>query len=356
MRTFTSFPTGQFTCESLIEQDGPRVCTDVRMPNHAVSLECPLTCAKANGALAIEQRPTDHQCFQTCATLDPTTCQDWRDRTFRVGGCAVSCTPALKLLYRPDLQCKHSIAAGDRVELESGRRGCVESVLSPSAIVKVGGNSQAVKVESLLLAQSGPCATPLTAEAAPFSSLQAVINGPTQVSAKSCEPVTLDAYQSTNSGPASLLSYQWQLPALPALDKGEFDLQSPTLSFRHLSPATYTFGLTASNGTHRVQATEFKMVVVQDSIPLVTLACPKSVCIHAQPDEYKIHVDLYDQTVLMLDVGLASECDAFRLTSGENSLPIEWKQSESAANEQWKPLQVRRDIYCSCYLLRVFRF
>ena len=321
----------------MIAQEGVRVCTDVRMPNHVLSLECPATCAKANGALLLEQRPTDDPCFETCAD-QPETCQEWLNMTYTVGGCASKCTTELKLLYRPDVACEHAVVIGDSVVVKSGSPGCVESVLSPSAIVNVGDESQTVKVADLLLAGTAyeECVAQEPVEAAILNSLQAVINGPTRVSAKSCDPVTLDAYQSTNYGPTSALTYLWKVPV--ALRGDELDVSTPLLSFKYLEPKRYVFGLTVSNGTHHAKAADFKMVVVPDFVPVVTLACPKSVCAHTATAEYEIKVSLNEQIMLMLDVKLATECDSLsRMQNGGMLFPIDWTQLQ---RRTWQPQQV----------------
>ena len=328
------------------------MCTDVRMPNHVLSLECPATCAKANGALMIEQDSIDHECLKSC-TGEPETCQDWLNMTYRVGGCATGCTPDFKQFYRPNLDCKHTIAVGDLVSVvpTSGpdAEGCVISVLGSVALVNIGQVSKTANINRLLLSRRAhpKCLQQQPTkpvEAPPANSLQAVINGPTQVSAKSCDPVTLDAYQSTNYGPASALTYLWKVPA--ALANETTFLRSPTLTFKTLPPGSHAFGLSVSNGTHSARAAEFEMRVVPDYLPVVTMACPKSVCTRANVDEYEIQVNLNEQTMLMTDVELATACQGKVDIGGGELPPLNWTQFESATSlristNQWTPLKVR---------------
>ena len=252
---------------------------------------------------------------------------------YRVGGCATKCSPAFKSFYRPSLDCKHTVEVGDVVSLEtssgSDTLGCVISVRSPVALVRVGSASKTENINQLILSQAAHSQCSLgqstePAEPPPSNILQAVINGPMQVSAKSCDPVTLDAYQSTNSGPASALNYKWIVP----FTLSQETLSSPTVTFKRLSPGTYTFGLAVSNRTHTVQAKEFTMVVVSDFLPLVTMACPKSVCTHANAAEYTIEVNLQEQTMLELDVDLATDCYHI-FGSGGELLPLSWMQLDS---------------------------
>ena len=114
---FALLSIGRWTCKSLVKLQGKAVCTDARMPNYVLTLKCPATCAKANGAMSnVTSQISDHECIQSCLRK-PSTCQEWLNMTYRVGGCATKCTPDFKLFYRPSLDCKHTVAAGDLVSL-----------------------------------------------------------------------------------------------------------------------------------------------------------------------------------------------------------------------------------------------
>ena len=318
--------------------EGPPVCTDACMPKYALTHKCPATCAKANGALL---EPAKNECSESCENTH-STCDSWTNDMYREGGCGSTCKSELKQLLRPDLSCEFTVAVGDRVVLESEVSGCVVSVLRPFAVVE--GVPKKVAIEQLILAEIGgapckPAPESSLQERAPGNPLQAIISGPMRVSSKSCDAITLDAYQSTSSGATSQLRYLWKVP--PVISAS--GLTTPLLKFMRLPEGTHVFGLSVSNSTHTDIANNFTMVVEEDLMPRVSLACPKAVCTHTNDGEYEnyeIGVNLYEQTVLMIHVDLATECSQSQTEEEDVLKPINWEQQNNTSTK-WQSQEVR---------------
>ena len=268
------------------------------------------------------------------------------------GGCAVDCPLQTKRLLRPNLLCEYTVAVGEHVLLVNSRgSGCVVAVLGSHAIVALHGETKAkFNVQNLVVAQnaSESCKAEPVTKQAPTNSLTAVVNGPTYVSARSCDNVTLDAYQSTNSGPTSELRYRWIVPpdvsgALVSNQRG------PALSLKYLPPGEHIFGLDLSNsGSQVVRAKDFHLTVLPDLIPLVSLTCPSTFCTRTDNGAYAMHVSLSEQIMLMLDVELATECGVVSYMN-RGDLSIAWHQLHptrgspkptSSDKQDWRPQQV----------------
>ena len=361
--TFTRTPLlaapFQWTCESLIMFEGPPVCTDACMPKYALTHKCPATCAKANGALL---EPAKNECSESCENTH-STCDSWTNDMYREGGCGSTCKSELKQLLRPDLSCEFTVAVGDRVVLESEVSGCVVSVLRPFAVVE--GVPKKVAIEQLILAEIGgapckPAPESSLQERAPGNPLQAIISGPMRVSSKSCDAITLDAYQSTSSGATSQLRYLWKVP--PVISAS--GLTTPLLKFMRLPEGTHVFGLSVSNSTHTDIANNFTMVVEEDLMPRVSLACPKAVCTRSNQDTYRryenyeIGVHLYEQTVLEIHVDSATGCTEDQGGKEDlnelNKILIAWDQRDHTSTK-WQSQKVKYVLFLFPKLLCVMR-
>ena len=366
-----TFADATWTCVSLVEAQGSRVCTDNRMPDYFLTLKCPATCAKANGAKLIEAEPSQgcvdncdskvlplHECTAACTHV-PVDCAEWIAQAYTKDGCAVNCPSNIKLQYRPYLVCEYTAAIGDRVQLPSGELGCVTMVLRSFAMVNLDSRTP-LKVRTQDLVSLPPDATACNIDSTdvdtqatqPLSNpLSAVISGPELAGASRCDPVILNAYECT-SPDSHELKYEWIVPAsvTTAVTSG---LRDVVLTFDYLPAGNHSFGLEVTDSTGKTaRAKDFKMTVLPYPAPVVSLACPEGVCTRTEAGNYEMQVSLFEQTILMLDVTLASEC----ATGSTGSLSrMVWEvQHPKSINatladpeEYWQPLQVG-PCNCSC--------
>ena len=326
------------------------MCTDNRQREFSLATKCRATCSKVHGARLVRDSEGSKcsgncdPCFAACVH-PPSTCGEWREVAYTEGGCAVACTPKAKLQYRPFLSCTRGVSVGSRVfVLQSNSEACVTLVLEQFAMVQLDdGERRKVHVDTLISmkSRSSKCTIATGLRPPPTNALLAIITGPTQVSAQTCN-VTLDAYQSTSPVP-SQLQYQWIVPAdLDHLVTSE--LSSSQLTFSYLPSGNHTIGLEIVDGAGgAARAPEFKLFVRSGPTQVVSLTCPPGVCSRVEPGTYELQVPLSEQTTLALDVELASECGS---NTDVSLRPIEWQQrTSSGPTAVWERLQVRlRDI------------
>lgn len=337
------------------------VCTDVRHPYFSSSLNCPISCAKANGAALVQATKKQHACLKTCENKSSDTCSEWIARVFTVGGCGLSCPLDVKLEERPTLSCEFNVDMGARVQVNSLQR-CVVAVDTKrhKAVVRaVGSTDKSLKKYSihklaLIKAADAACAVPQgrTLEVTSTSLLTAVIDGPRQVSI--CDTgVTINAFNSANSGPLSELQYKWKVSKtdLAALSKKQQNLDLPALKFKSLSVGDHDFGLEVTNKAGATaRAPTFKLSVIGGPSPKVDLSCPPSTCNRTLDGVYHFDVNLGGKTSLQLDVHAAEACGA-KGSKKQGKLSIEWEQhvanstkmqtnNTNATQRKWQSLQL----------------
>ena len=272
---------------------------------------------------------------------------------YHAQGCAAACPVQTKLDLRPALFCAFTVAAGDRVAVPSGGSGCVMSVLGQFAIVElIAVEKRKVKVHSLTLVQTSDpeCGTQQLGGAVPVNPLMAIINGPAQVSPEGCKPITLDAYQSTTPGPTSKLSYRWSVPAavLDLVATQYSALDTPILTFYRLPAGKHTFRLEVADAAGKTaQSADFKLTVLAEPSPLLSLTCPAGDCKRLDGSTYEMHVSLHKSITLMLDVEPVSGCQSESEGSDAKAVPpIEWQQLQQMPGSSslvWKSLEVRNN-------------
>ena len=330
-----------WTCQSLIAEKSPTVCTDSKLPEYPLTLKCPATCAKANGAKVIKAHDV---CVATCARV-PVDCLEWIETAYKNDGCAVDCPLKIKLQYRPHAHCKNMVATADRVKVSSGAVGCVVLVLDLFAMVRLdSGVSVKVHVRELVLLppDTEKCKIHKVEQKAPANLLQAVISGPTQVGSSRCNTVTLNAYESTNPD-SRALKYKWKVP--PSVSKPPItSLHDSILKFNYLPAGDHSFGLEVTDATGKTaRAKDFKMTVLPEPVPVVSLTCPAAVCTRTDAGNYELEVNIYETTTLVLDVELPSNCEK-KSEERESLRPIVWQEyasgSTQGVDEGWTPLQV----------------
>ena len=286
-------------------------------------------------------------CVKTCQT-PPAKCDEWHNAVYKRGGCAWQCPLKIKLDYRPNPLCKHTVTRGDSVILKSGLMACVALVLDPYAIVRLGGGTKSkLEIRDLVLVrQDDPeCQTQkdTAKEPAPANGLVAVINGPSRVTAGDCTVVTLDAYQSTSPGSGKLV-YAWTVPVALANLVG-LGRSSPALSFSNAPAGDYTFGLKVTNADGKtVIAPDFHMTVSPKPAPALSMRCAPGVCTREGASAYALQVSLHEETTITLNVELASDCNG---KSQGTLQPIKWEERKikTGVDGAWQPLQVRGDMW-----------
>ena len=257
----------------------------------------------------------------------------------------MDCPLDIKLQYRPDPLCKHTVGVGDRVKGSSGAVGCVAMVLEPSAMVKLESGAS-VKIQMLELVLLPPdtkkCKIQKIAKSAPTNLLEAVISGPTQVGSSRCNTVTLNAYESTNPDSQDL-KYKWIVPS-SASNPPMTGLHDAVLKFSYLPPGNHTFGLQVTDSTGKtVRAKDFKMSVLPEAVPVVSLTCPVGVCRRTEDGTYEMKVNIYEPNSLELDVEIPLNCNG-KSEDTESLRPIVWEENRvgtaTVANKVWTSLQV----------------
>ena len=169
-----------------------------------------------------------------------------------------------------------------------------------------------------------------------------IISGRTRVS--ECDPVTLNAFQSTTTVSLFNLSYQWYHWTSNTIKPTQvWNVSVPLLRLGTLSTGTHVFDLSVSYEQISVDAREkFTVIVKKDAMPLVSMACPEGVCKHinnGEFEQYIMNVNLHKQTMLPLQVDLASESCESGVKEADR-LQINWKQKLDHTTE-WQPQQVR---------------
>ena len=333
------FFTGKGKCGLLTKQEG--VCVDIRHPDFSSSLDCPINCAKVNGAVLVQPASKQHSCLRTCESKSSNTCPEWIARVFTVGGCGLSCPLDVKLKERPSLSCTFNVDVGARVQINSLKKCVVAVDKKRNKVVAGDVDSKKFKkysIDKLVLIKAADAACAVqqerTLEIKSTNVLTAVIDGPRQVSI--CDTkVRINSFNSENSGPLSQLKYKWNVSKtdLKALSKKQQNLDLPALTFKSLSVGDHHFGLQLVNKAGATaHAPPFKLSVAGGPSPKVDLSCPPSTCNRTVDGVYEFDVDLREKTRLQLDVHPAENCGA-KNSNKKSALSIEWEQHVAATTE-----------------------
>lgn len=179
----------------------------------------------------------------------------------------------------------------------------------------------------------------------------AIIKGPTRLGAMSCDVVTLDSVQFTETDPVSELHYTWKVSRHARIALRS-DQRSPTLRLQHLTSGEHVFGLSVTKTqtmmvgskekkvSHTARADEFRLTVFPEAAALITFACPALVCTPSAADAYEVKAWPYQQTVVVIAVKPVFQCpdDTEEQKTVKRNLIIEWRQQILEKNQRYLDL------------------